>query len=147
MKIQPAVKKETLHIAMGSGAALAVMLLVFALLGKFSLGVLASGLIGSALAVFSFFMLGLTVQKMAAQADEGRGRKMMQFSYSMRMLMLVIWLIVAISVPGLHWVAAALPLLFPRLTIAFMQITGVYKREAKTEQKNEQEAQQGPEGE
>lgn len=147
MKIQPAVKKETLHIALGSAAALAVMLLVFALLGRFTLGVLVSGVIGTALAVFSFFMLGLTVQKIAAEANDQRGRKMMQFSYSMRMLLLVVWLIVSISVDGLHWVAAALPLLFPRLTIAGMQLTGVYKREAKTEQQTEQPTEEGTEGE
>ena len=39
----------------------------------------------------------------------------------------MVWLIVAISVPALNWVAALIPLLMPRVTIALMQLTGHYK--------------------
>ena len=39
MKVQPAVKKETLHIAAGTGLLTAVMLLVFLLLGRLTLPV------------------------------------------------------------------------------------------------------------
>ena len=72
------------------------------------------------------------------ETNEERGRKLMQFSYSMRMLVMALWLILAVSMPFLHWVAAALPLLFPRLTIAVMQLTGVYKKEQDNEEKGEQ---------
>lgn len=129
MKIAPAVKKETAHIALGTAAGVAVMLAVFALLGRFSAGVAVSGILGGAFAVGNFFLLGLTVQKVADGQPEDRARKWMQFSYNMRMLLLVIWLIVAIAVPFFHWVAALLPLLMPRLTIGVMQITGMYHKE------------------
>ena len=124
MKLQPAVKKETTHIAVGTAAGVAVMLAVFALIGRADWGVVVSGLLGGVLAVANFLLLGVTVQRVANQSDEGRGRKMMQFSYNMRMLLLVLWLILAVAVPFFNWVAAMIPLLLPRLTIAVMQLTG-----------------------
>lgn len=128
MKIAPAVKKETGHIALGTTLGVAIMLLVFLLLHQFTLGVLVSGIIGGAVAVLNFFILGLTVQKVAAGENEERGRKWMQFSYNMRMLVMVLWLILALAVPFFNWVAALVPLLMPRLTIAMMQVTGIYKK-------------------
>ena len=127
MKLSPAVKQETLHIAEGTAVGVVLMVAVFALLHKLSLWVVFSGVLGGILAVLNFFLLGLTVQKVAQGEDEERGRKWMQFSYNVRMLLLVVWLIVAISVPALNWVAALIPLLMPRVTIALMQLTGHYK--------------------
>lgn len=138
MRLQPAVKKETLHIAAGTAAGVAVMFAVFALLHRFDLTVAAGGLAGGAVAVVNFLLLGLTVQKITGEANEERGRKLMQFSYSMRMLLMALWLILAVSAPVFHWVAAALPLLFPRLTIAVMQLTGMYKQEQNNEEKGEE---------
>ena len=129
MKIAPAVKKETTHIALGTSIGVVIMLIVFAVLHRFNAGVLVSALIGGALAVINFFMLGITVQKISDGQSEERGRKWMQFSYNMRMLVMVVWLIIAITVPFLNWVAAAVPMLMPRLTIGVMQITGMYKKE------------------
>ncbi len=133
MKLQPAVKKELLHIALGTGVGVAVMLVVFALLGRFDTSVLLAGVLGGVIAVLNFLLLGVTVQKVAAQAEEERGRKIMQFSYSIRMLLMLLWIILAVSLPALNWVAAALPLLMPRLTIGVMQMTGQYKKEEPTE--------------
>lgn len=133
MKLQPAVKKELLHIALGTGVGVAVMLAVFALLGRFDTSVLLAGVLGGVVAVLNFLMLGITVQKVAAQSDEGQGRKIMQFSYSVRMLLMLLWIILAISLSALNWVAAAIPLLMPRLTIGVMQLTGQYKKDEPTE--------------
>lgn len=128
MKIAPAVKKETGHIALGTAIGLVLMLIVFFALKQFNVGVLVSALIGGVVAVLNFFVLGLTVQKIANGESEERGRKWMQFSYNMRMLVMVVWLIVALAVPFFNWVAALLPLLMPRLTIAVMQVAGIYKK-------------------
>lgn len=129
MKIAPAVKKETGHIALGTAAGVAVMMVVFAVLGHFSAGVAVSGILGGAITVGNFFLLGLTVQKVADGQPEDRARKWMQFSYNMRMLLMVVWLIVALAVPFFNWVAALVPLLMPRLTIGVMQATGMYHKE------------------
>lgn len=129
MKIAPAVKKETGHIALGTAVGVVIMLVVFAVLGDFSAGVAVSGILGGAVAVGNFFLLGLTVQKAANGQPEDRARKWMQFSYNMRMLVMVVWLIVALAVPFFNWVAALIPLLMPRLTIGVMQATGMYHKE------------------
>lgn len=128
MKIAPAVKKETGHIALGTAIGVVLILIGFFVVKQFNSGVLVSAIIGGMVAVLNFFILGLTVQKIANGESEERGRKWMQFSYNMRMLVMVIWLIVALAVPFFNWVAALLPLLMPRLTIAVMQVTGIYKK-------------------
>ncbi len=129
MKLQPAVKKETLRIAAGTGIGVAVMLAVFALMGRMSGPVALSGILGGVIAVVNFLFLGVTVQRVAAQAEEARGRKIMQFSYNIRMLLMLVWIILAVTFPVFNWVAAALPLLFPRITIAVMQLTGYYNKQ------------------
>lgn len=128
MKVEPAVKQETLRIGGGTLLGVIVMLGVFALLGKFSMAVLISGVLGGIVAVLNFFLLGLTVQK-AANSQEDQARKWMQFSYNTRMFLMVVWLMVAIAVPALNWVAGLIPLLMPRLTIGVMQITGKYPKD------------------
>ena len=70
MKIQEATKRETLHIAAGTLAFSAVMNGVFALLGRWDLTVLWGTLLGGGFAVLNFFLLGLTVQKMAGDPNE-----------------------------------------------------------------------------
>ena len=129
MKLQPAVKKETFRIAMGTFACTIVMLIVYAVLGRLNVSVILSGVIGGFIAALNFLFLGITVQKVSLAEDENIGKKMMHFSYSIRMLLMLVWVLIAMAVPGLNWVAAGVPLLFPRITIAAMQMTGYYKKE------------------
>ncbi|MFR5630342.1 MAG: ATP synthase subunit I, partial [Ruthenibacterium lactatiformans] len=82
MKIQEATKRETLHIAAGTLAFSAVMNGVFALLGRWDLTVLWGTLLGGGFAVLNFFLLGLTVQKMAGDPNEKKGKLVLQLSYS-----------------------------------------------------------------
>ena len=108
MKPQEAVVKETGHIAIGTLILTAVMLIVFAVIGRFNLNVLFGGLYGSALAVANFFFLGLTVQRIAESAqtkseevdpDAVKLAKLkMRQSYMLRMLLGAGLLIVALAV-------------------------------------------------
>lgn len=129
MKLQEATKRETLHIAFGTLIFSVLMNGVFALLGKWDATVLWGTLLGGGFAVANFFLLALSVQKVAAEADEKRARAKMQMSYSMRMLATVVVGIVGVSVPCFSWVAVLIPLLFPRVTILAMQALGMYKPE------------------
>lgn len=133
MKIQKTVWQETAHIAEGTAALTAVMLGVFAVIGKFTAMVAVSGLLGAATAVLNFFLLGLTVQKATKPGNEKRSRSIMQFSYSMRMLFQMAVLFLGFFIPALHWVAVACPLLFPRVTIFFM---GLFQKFAGKEEKS-----------
>ena len=47
-----------------------------------------------------------------------------QVSYNLRMIIQAGWVVVAFMVPWFHVVAAAVPLLFPTLTIYFLQSRG-----------------------
>ncbi|WP_346026616.1 ATP synthase subunit I [Beduinella massiliensis] len=125
MKPQQAVVQETKHIALGTAVLCAIMLLIFLILGKFHWTVLTGALLGFTVAVGNFFALGLSVQKAAAKPD--KAKQIMQLSYSMRMLVMALCVILAMATPAFHWVAAVLPLIFPRVTIGIMQIMGKYK--------------------
>lgn len=127
MKIQQATKRETLHIALGTLCCSAVMNLIFLLLRRWGLPVLWGSLLGGGFAVLNFFALGLTVQKMAADPNEKRGKMTMQLSYTLRMLFTVFVAALAIKLPGVNWPAAVLSLFFPRITIFAMQLLGMYK--------------------
>lgn len=128
MKLQKAVRTETLHIAAGTAALGAVMLAVFAVCGRFGLPVVFGALLGCCWAVLNFLLLGITVQK-AASEPQARAKSWMQFSYSLRMLGSAIIMILGFTLPWLNAVAVAVPLLFPRVTILIMQLTGRYKPE------------------
>ena len=127
MKPQEAVVRETKHIAIGTFAMVAVMILIYAMAGKFSWQVLAGGVYAGAVAVGNFFALGMTVQHAVngIQGDDENeaknARAKVRLSYSTRMLA-VFGLAVAIAVLKLDPLASLLPLLFPRITIAAMHI-------------------------
>lgn len=148
MKVQDSVKKATLTIASGTLLLTGVMLLIFVLLGQFELPVLLGALLGAAAAILNFFLMGLSVQKMAersaaegsaqppSNADEDgkddedskpdspyaqQAKKSMQLSYGARMLMMVAVAVLALSLPCFHPIATVLPMLFPRLVIFAQQ--------------------------
>ena len=131
MKIQDATKRETMHIGLGTLVLSAVMNLVFLLIGKWDLTVLWGTLLGGGFAVLNFFLLGLTVQKMASQQSDKKGKLVLQLSYSLRMLATLLVVVLAIKLDCFSWVAAVIPLLFPRLTILGMQLFGMYKPDKK----------------
>lgn len=144
MKVQSAVRTETVRIAMGTACLSLIMLLVFALLGRLDVTVVLGTLWGAGAAVLNFFLMALSVQRAAESMngvavppesldenddpDSGapsrlplpevqRAKHRMQLSYTGRMLLLVAVAIVALTAPCFHPVAAALALLFPRLVI------------------------------
>lgn len=120
MKPQKAVIDETIHIAIGSIIMAIIMLIVFAIVGRFDLSVLLGALAGTLFAIGNFFALGLTVQKAVVRED--RKKSIMQLSYSVRMLLMVALIIIASRVSFLNWIALAIALLFPRITIFIMNI-------------------------
>ena len=124
MKVQKAIWQETRNIAMGVAALSIVMQIVFLLIGKWDMTVVWGNLLGGAYAILNFFILGLTVQKVAADADEKRGKSLMQFSYSTRMFFTMVVVFLGLSMPLFNWVAVFAPQLFPRITIFFMGVKG-----------------------
>ncbi|NCC07133.1 MAG: ATP synthase subunit I [Clostridia bacterium] len=127
MKLQPAVKKELFHITIGTVALGAVLNLVFFFIGKWDMPVLYGSLMGCAWAIINFLLLGISVQLATAEASESRSKLKLQLSYSLRMLGTIAIVVLGVKLSCFSWIATVIPLLFPRLTIAVMQIMGMYK--------------------
>ena len=130
--IQPAVKKETRRVAISTITGVGLMWIAFAVLHlvipekvPFDHTVILGGIGGGIIAVLNFFLMGMTVQKIASETDEDRAKMWMKNSYSKRMLMQMVWVIVAIVVPCFQFVAGIVPLLFPGIGI---KILGIMKR-------------------
>ena len=104
--VQPAVKKETGKVAAITGIGLILMWIVFGVLHAFmpqkvpfDYTVFLGGAVGGCVAVLNFFFMGLAVQKAAAATDEDTARMRIKASYSQRMLIQMLWVILAIVAP------------------------------------------------
>ena len=130
-KPQETVLRETKRIAVGVFSMLAIMLIVYAAMGRFSLAVVLGGLIGALYAVLNFLLLGMTVQKVAEMREENEelARMQMKSSYNMRMVIMILLIVVAFALPFVDGLACMIPMLFPRLTIFVLQLTGKIKDE------------------
>lgn len=129
--VQPAVKKETKNVAVYTVTGVIIMWIGFFVLHlilpekiPFNYTVFLAGIGGGAVAVLNFFLMGLTVQKVAATTDEAAARMKMKASYSQRMLIQMLWVIVAIIAPCFQFAAGIIPLLFPG---AGIKIAGIMK--------------------
>lgn len=126
-KPQQSIVKETKRIGVGTVIMLVVMLAVYAVLGEFTVGVLLGGLLGSAYAIFNFFMLGMTLQKAASMTDQQMAHMKVRSSYSTRMIGMLILAVVAFALPFVEGIPCLIALLFPRATIFVLQVTGQIK--------------------
>ena len=135
MKIQPAVKKETKRVVMITGAGLILMWILFAILHftmpdkvPFDYTVILGGIGGAAVSVGNFFIMGLTVQKIASgeQSDE-QAYKSMKISYRYRSMAQLLWIVLAMVLPFVNAAAGIIPLFFPSLSIKLINILGIIK--------------------
>lgn len=134
MQIQPAVKKETAYIAGSTIAGTCVMILAFWALHQFmpdtvpfDYKVILGGILGSAVAAGNFFLMGLTVQKIANTDNQDEAYKSMKASYRFRTLIQLLWVVLAMVLPVLNGAAGIIPLFFPSLCIKARGILGMIK--------------------
>ena len=120
MKIDPSVKRETTRLCIGLLAADILMFAVFLLLKKFDYTVVTGALLGTVGAVLNFFLLGITVQK-AADQTEGQ-RKLVQSSYSLRMMLMMLIIIAGAVLPWFHVIAVIVPFLINTPIILILQL-------------------------
>ena len=117
-KLDPTVRKETLYILSCSLIFSALMQSVFLICGFWSLRVLFGNLLGAAVAVLNFFLLGLTVQSVLNK-EEKEIKARMKSSQSLRNLMLFAVALIAYLLSDVfHLLAVVIPFFFPRLAIA-----------------------------
>ena len=123
-RIQPAVRKETKNVTLYTVCGTLLMWIAFPILHyfvyepiPFDYTVFSGGIGGAAVAVLNFFLMCITVQEVAAESDDEKARKIMKTSYSKRMALQLLWMVVAIAAPCFQWAAGLIPLLFPSLGI------------------------------
>ena len=120
-------RKFLLHqialVAAGQALCTAAMILVFALVGKYSTSVLLGGIAGALIATANFFFMSLFASLAADKAeaqDVAGGQKLIQLSYMGRMLGLFLVLVLCAKSGIFHLLALVIPLVFTRpiLTVA-----------------------------
>ena len=139
MKLQKAVKDETVFVALGSVILSVIMVLVFYGLNKafpeqvplvfyglnkafpeqvpMGLPVIVGAVGGCAVAVGNFFLMALTVQKVAGIENYDQAYRSMQVSYRYRTFLQLIWCVLCMVLKFINPVAGILPLLWPSLLI------------------------------
>lgn len=130
-----AVIRQVGLIALCEAVCVAVMLLVYAVIGKFSLPVLWGGLLGGGLAALDFLFLSITVARAADRAEAtgetAKAKLSIQSGSAVRLLLLALILIGALKLELCDPIAAVLPLLFPRLCIVLLEF---FRKDGKTAQ-------------
>ena len=116
--LDPTVKKETLYIAAWEIVLCVLMNAIFLIVSRWDLTVLWGTLLGGTVAVLNFFLLGVSLQK-SLTYEEKKATSFMKLSKALRMLGIVLIALAAYLAPIFSLLAAVLPLLFPRLAIAF----------------------------
>ena len=130
MKLQSASRKEIIRIALGTLVCDVIMVAGLFLLSQFDIGrfdlprILLGAACGSAVAVINFAILCLTVQAAVEMENKRKMKAKFQLSYNIRMVLQAGWAVAAFLIPGIHFIAAAAPILFPKVTIIALQATG-----------------------
>lgn len=114
---------ETKIILIGEIICTAIMLAVYALLGRFDRTILLGGIIGAILAVLNFFFMAMNASlamDKAAQQDVQSGKKQIKLSYTMRMAGIFVVLFAFVKSGLCDALASVLPLVFvrPVITVA-----------------------------
>lgn len=130
MILQPASRKEVTRVTVGTLVCDVLMVAGLFLASQFDIGtfdlgkILLSAAIGSCIAVLNFALMCLTVQSALGMTDQKKMKAKFQLSYNARMILQAGWTVIAFLVPGLHFVAGAAPVLFPKVTILYLQAKG-----------------------
>ncbi len=133
--LQPAVKKETRNVLVITVIGVALMFIVFTILHfimpekvPLDYKVFLGGICGGAIAFLNFFMMAMTVQKVASMEDRDQATKLMRLSYSRRLGIQCIWIVVAIFAPCFNAAAGIIPIFFPSIGI---KIYGIFRKDLK----------------
>ena len=125
MKVDTTVRRETLYIAGWVVFLSAIMEIVFLVAGFWDYTVILGNLL-------NFFLMGLTVQR-AVLEEKKKAANRMKLSQMLRMLMLFAAAAVGVFVPCFHFLAALIPLFFPRIGILFRPL--IKRRKKQQEEK------------
>ena len=115
-KLNGIVKKETIYITAWVIILSVLMQSIFLIIGAWDYKVLLGNILSASGAVVNFLLLGITVQK-AVLKDKDGAKKLIKFSQTMRLLLMVVIAVISATVPVFNIWAGIIPLLFPRIAI------------------------------
>lgn len=122
-------------VALGIGICEVITVLVFLIIGKFSLSIVFGALYGGAVMTFNYFLMAKGVARAAKETDPEVAKKRIQASYSQRLIMLVVLFGVGFFLYAqfgfIHWIPLALSIIYPRIAIGVWQQR--YRKMAKDE--------------
>ena len=127
MKLLSASRKEIRRIGLGTLACAGIMIAVLFLLSQFGIGkfeffrILLGAVCGSAFAVLNFTILCLTVQSAVGIEDKKKMKARFQLSYNLRLFLQAGWVVLCFVIPQIHFIAGAVPILFPNVVIFYLQ--------------------------
>ena len=117
--MDPAVKKETGYIAVWVVLLSLVMEAVFLLVRKWDLSVLFGNVGGAVIAVGSFFLMALTVARALEKGKPEEAAAKVKATAMIRLAGCALLCVLLIAVFKTNIYATVIPLLFPRVGIAF----------------------------
>ena len=120
--VDKVVLKETRFIAIFVLLGSLLMQAVYLVLGQWDYTVLLGNLLGAAVAVGNFFLMGLTVQKCLEMSPDD-AKKRMKLSQQGRLLMMLVICMIGAAVPFCNTIAVLIPLLFPRVGVTVRGLT------------------------
>ena len=110
--IDPAIKQETKYIALTTLILSALMEAVYLIIGQWNLAVLFGNLLGAAIGILNFFLLGLGLQS-ALKKDEKDAKTTVAFSHTMRFLLMGGVIVLAVLLDSFAIIPTVLGLFFP----------------------------------
>ena len=97
-----------------------IMVGIFAAVRCFDMSVVWGAILGYAAAMANFILLAITLTKSLGKAEHAT--RTIGLSYVLRMVLIAAVVILAIKLPFINYVAAVIPLIFPRFAIMIMNL-------------------------
>lgn len=117
MKLEPEVKKDVAVIGAGCFVCSLITAAVFLIIGRFTLAVFLGILVGFALSFGNFLLMVVGMVKALANGDETEAKTKMRSSYTLRMIMMLVVIAIAVVVDAIDWIPVVAAVFYPRIVI------------------------------
>lgn len=116
-KIDGTVVRETCFVALAALLFSSVMEIIFLIVGRWDYTVLLGNLLGAAVSVLNFFLMGITIQN-SLEKEQKEAKDTIKLSKALRDIMLLLAAVLAVAVPCFNIVSGLVSLFFTRLAVA-----------------------------
>lgn len=110
------VKTDVLRVTIGNFGLGAVMVLIFALIGQFSLPVLWGAILGNSFVSLSFLWLAISVSK-NVEKDPKNAQQRVSATYTYRLLAAAAVILIAVKFDIFSYVSTIIPLFYQRIVV------------------------------